>query len=142
MPNYPYECGCGHRFIEFRPMSESHLDHVCPSCRAVAKRAISRPYVRGDFEGYQCPVTERWVEGRAAHEENLKRTGCRILEPGEKERADSARRREQESFENKIAETAERYFEALPSEKKEKIGAELTAGLDVSYERSTPNLGV
>ena len=49
---------------------------------------------------------------------------------------------DQEAFENRIAETAEQLFEAMPSEKKEKIGAELSAGLDVSYERSTPNLGV
>jgi len=42
-----------------------------------------RGYVASDYEGYQCPVTDKWIEGRYAHKENLKRTGCRLLEPGE-----------------------------------------------------------
>lgn len=36
-----------------------------------------------DYEGYDCPVTGKWVEGRAAHRENLKKHGCHILEKGE-----------------------------------------------------------
>ena len=43
-------------------------------------------YVASDYAQYQCPVTGTMIEGRAAHRENLKRTGCRLLEPGEKER--------------------------------------------------------
>jgi hypothetical protein len=41
--------------------------------------------VARDYEGYNCPVTGNWIEGRAAHRENLKRTGCRVFEPGELE---------------------------------------------------------
>ena len=44
-----------------------------------------RVYVRGDYAPYRCPVTDRVIEGRRAHQENLKRTGCRVLERGEKE---------------------------------------------------------
>lgn len=36
-----------------------------------------------DSEGYDCPVTGKWIEGRAAHRENLKRHGCHVLEKGE-----------------------------------------------------------
>jgi hypothetical protein len=43
------------------------------------------PRVVGDYEPYECPVSGKIIEGRKAHEENLKRTGCRLLEPGEKE---------------------------------------------------------
>ena len=45
------------------------------------------PMVASDYEGYECPVTGRPVEGRAAHRENLKRTGCRLLEKGESREA-------------------------------------------------------
>lgn len=48
------------------------------------------PRVSGDFAAYDCPITGKSIEGRVAHEENLKRNDCRILEPGEKE--DNARR--------------------------------------------------
>lgn len=42
-------------------------------------------FIAGDFSGYECPVTGNWIEGRKAHSENLKKTGCRLLEKGEKE---------------------------------------------------------
>lgn len=44
-----------------------------------------RCLVVSDYPGYDCPVTGQWVEGRAAHKENLKRTGCRLLERGERQ---------------------------------------------------------
>lgn len=44
-----------------------------------------RGHIVGEYEPYECPVTGKWVDGRYAHRENLKRTGCRLLEPGEKE---------------------------------------------------------
>lgn len=52
-----------------------------------------------DYKAYSCPVTGKPVEGRRAHQENLKRTGCRLLERGEKEqnmreRAESDRKLE------------------------------------------------
>jgi len=43
------------------------------------------PMIRGEYPAYECPVTGRVIEGRRAHEDNLKATGCRILETGEKE---------------------------------------------------------
>jgi len=50
---------------------------------------FATPLVTGDFAPYDCPITGKIIEGRAAHEENLKRHDCRILERGEKE--DNAR---------------------------------------------------
>lgn len=47
------------------------------------------PTIFKDYEAYECPVTGKIIEGRSAHRENLKVTGCRLLEPGEKE--DNAR---------------------------------------------------
>lgn len=42
-----------------------------------------RVMVSSDYEAYECPKTGRMIEGRAAHRENLKRTGCRVYEAGE-----------------------------------------------------------
>lgn len=50
------------------------------------KLDLSKPllmFASSEYEGYECPVTGKWVEGKHAHRENLKRTGCRLLEPGE-----------------------------------------------------------
>ena len=62
------------KVIEYIPTARSHL---------------SAPRILSDYEAYECPVSGKSIEGRRAHEENLKATGCRVLERGEKE--DNAR---------------------------------------------------
>jgi len=42
-------------------------------------------FVVSDYAAYECPITGKPVEGRAAHRENLKQHGCRVLERGERE---------------------------------------------------------
>ncbi len=49
----------------------------------VAKSRIGFPQISSDYKAYECPVTGKMIEGRVAHRENLKRTGCRLNEKGE-----------------------------------------------------------
>lgn len=58
-----------------------------------------------DYEAYECPVTGKMIEGRAAHRENLKRTGCRIFEPGEREAYVKNEGRRREETAEKISNT-------------------------------------
>ena len=51
----------------------------------VSRSDLPRPMISSDFKAYDCPITGKMIEGRAAHAENLKRNDCRILESGEKE---------------------------------------------------------
>lgn len=85
MPTYDYLCPkCSRRQERFLKLVD--LDQVvvrCPHCFAAMDRLISKPMVRGDYEAYNCPITGKLVEGKRAHIENLKRNGCRVLEPGE-----------------------------------------------------------
>ena len=37
---------------------------------------ITMPYVVPDTPGYMSPVTGKWIEGRMARREDLKRSGC------------------------------------------------------------------
>tara|TARA_R110000787_G_scaffold67557_2_gene151389 strand:- start:68 stop:391 length:324 start_codon:yes stop_codon:yes gene_type:complete len=60
---------------------EVAIQESFPDCRA----DFATPMVTGDYAAYECPVTGSMIEGRRAHSENLKQTGCRLLEPGEKE---------------------------------------------------------
>jgi hypothetical protein len=50
-------------------------------------------HVQSDYQGYNCPVTGKWIDGKVAHRDNLKRHNCHITEAGEKEH--SARTREE-----------------------------------------------
>lgn len=65
-------------------------------------------FISGDYKGYQCPVTNKWIEGRRAHEENLKRTGCRVLEKGEREGWHKDKQREDAQLSRRIEETVAR----------------------------------
>lgn len=42
------------------------------------------PYVRGDLPAYFSVASGKWVDGRAARKEDLKRTGCVPWEPDSK----------------------------------------------------------
>jgi hypothetical protein len=53
------------------------------TCGYLAEKIIVPPLVMPDLPGYDCPITGKWIEGRRAHEENLKRQGCRVYEAGE-----------------------------------------------------------
>lgn len=64
-----------------------------------------------DYEGYTCPITDKWVEGRAAHKENLRQHGCRVFEKGELE-----------EFKKNKPRDVERNAEMLANQLCEKIG--------------------
>ena len=91
--------------------------------------------VRGDYAGYNCPVTGKWIEGKRAHEENLKRHGCRVLEPGETDEFKRRRAAEDTALEDSVSGTVEQFVETLPTSKKEQLAAEIQSGVDVAIER-------
>ena len=84
MPTYEYKCKtCNVTFTEFKRMSEYKTPAI-HSCGVEGIRIISRPMIAVDYPGYESPATGKWIEGKKAHEAELKATGCRLLEPGEK----------------------------------------------------------
>lgn len=134
MPVYEYKCLCGKRFDRFLPLSRYDEPQEC-DCGQVAIKQLSAPVVRGDFAGYSCPITGKWIEGRRAHEENLARHGCRVLESGETEQAKRNAAAADDAFAERIAETAVSIVEQMPSAKREQLGREIQSGLDVAVER-------
>lgn len=51
--------------------------------RAARARQSSGPFIVSDTPGYKSPVGNGWIEGRAARREDLKRSGCREVDPSE-----------------------------------------------------------
>lgn len=72
-----------------------------------------RIHLSGDYKPYRCPITNKVIDGKRAHSENLKLHGCRILEAGETQ--DSIKERE----------SADRKFEKQIGDAVEKTAAEL-----------------
>lgn len=74
--------------------------------------------VAPDLPGYESPVTGNWIEGRAARREDLKRTGCRPYEDGERQEAQRQRAHEEKKFDAGLHETAARAFYQMPESKR------------------------
>lgn len=134
MPLYEYSCACGKHFDVFKKLAELDIPEYC-ACGGLSQRLISAVAVRGDYPPYECPVTGEWIEGRRAHEENLKRTGCRVYEPGETDSFLKRKARDNEAFLDEIGEDAARMVDAMPAAKKEALAAELAAGADIAVQR-------
>lgn len=135
MPLYSYHCpACDSRFDRMVKLAEGSAPQLC-TCGHEALKQIAAPAVRGDYAGYACPVTGAWIEGRKAHEENLRRHGCRVLESGEVE--DSRRRaaEEEAAFDRKIEQTAEQLVAGLPSQKLEQLASEMQSGVTATVTR-------
>lgn len=136
MPTYVFKCpACGHDFERILRLAEYDSPQQCPQCAAIAERRVCAPAVRGDYAPYNCPVTGKPIEGRRAHEENLKRHGCRILEPGEVSESSRRRAAEDASLEAAVEATTESLLASMPGRKLEQLAAEMQAGADVTIER-------
>ena len=135
MPTYVFRCpSCSAQFERVLRLAEYDSPQAC-SCGAVAERQICAPAVRGDYAPYECPITGRTIEGRRAHEENLKRHGCRVLEPGESAEASRRRADSDRVLEASIEATAEQFVTTLPSRKLEQLASELQSGVTATVER-------
>lgn len=136
MPLYDIRCSrTGAIFERMIPLAKFEEEIIC-SCHAVARRVISTPLFTVDQTGYNCPVTDKWVGSKRQHEENLKQTGCRVLETGEKEATEQFRAREEASFDRKIEETIEREIEGYSSSKREALHNDLiNLNSDLALER-------
>jgi len=132
MPMYAYKCEkCGTSQDVFKAIRFLDLPEPCEVCGAEMVRHICAPAVLGDYPGYNCPITGDWIEGRRAHQENLKKHGCRVYEPGETEQTRARMAFEEKQLEASIESTVEEFVEKLPARKREQLAIELENGADV-----------
>ena len=136
MPLYLYRClDCNKSRTVFKPLILLNREELCPTCSTPSSRQICAPAIVADYPGYSCPVTGKWIEGRRAHEENLKRQGCRVLETGETEQATREGQHAARQLDESVDQTVEQFYEALPTEKREQLATAVLSGLDVSVDR-------
>lgn len=136
---YLYHCVvCDRQQEIIKPLADIDRMEPCRHCDFPMERRIQAPAVHGDLPGYDCPITGKWIEGRRAHEENLKKHGCRIYEPGETEQAAQARKAAEERMLRDVDQTVGQFVESLPQDKVEALSTGLQNGLDVSPTRSSP----
>ena len=136
MPIYAYKCqACRTRRDIFKPIAQLDRSEPCETCQTPMARQLAAPAVLGDYAGYSCPISGKWVEGRKAHEENLKRNGCRVLATGETEQVRRNRAQAESALDREVDNTVERFWEALPTDGREQLANAVSSGLDVSIDR-------
>jgi len=138
MPIYSYKCttpGCEERFDRFLPLAQYQEEQNCPGCLQPAVKVLSPCRVIGDYPAYNCPITGKLIDGRKAHNENLRRNGCRLLEPGETREFQNGLKRKDQKFDADLDHTVEKFIDHLPAEKKDKLMAEAEAGLTLTIDR-------
>lgn len=136
MPLYNYRCPtCGKSEEKFLRIAELNNSPLC-SCKAglMVRQLPERISVLADFPSYSCPITGVEIRGRRAHEENLKRHNCRILEAGETAAYVKRQKAEEEKFISAVGESAVKEVLAMPAEKREQLGRCLESS-EVSVER-------
>ena len=136
MPLYSYKCpACGETDDVLKSLALLDREEPCVQCATPMERQLSAPRVLGDYPGYNCPITGDWIEGRAAHRNNLAKHDCRILEPGESAAVRKAASSRSTALEDSIAESAAQFVTELPTRKREQLVSELENGADVSFTR-------
>lgn len=136
MPIYTYQCpACATRRDIFKPLALLDREEPCETCETQMERQLSAPAVLADYAGYSCPISGKWIEGRRAHEENLARHGCRVLEGGETEQARRRGSEEASLLDKEVDNTVEQFYETLPTDKREALAVAVQSGLDVAVER-------
>lgn len=76
------------------------------------------PMVAPDLPGYESPVSGKWIEGRAARREDLKQTGCRPYEEGEREEHKRQMAHEEKKNDAERYEAVAKTFYTLPESKR------------------------
>lgn len=136
MPVYNYNCrSCGSETERFLKLDHYQDTQYCDRCNGTLEKVIKPTMITTDYESYQCPRTGKTISGRKAHEENLKRVGCRVLESGEREEFIRDKAKEEAEFDRRIDATIDKQLESMPAQKMEVLAREISSGADVEVVR-------
>jgi len=136
MPVHDYRCPLcfeqEERFVKMKDLSEPQY---CEKCQEPMIRLVCAPAVHGDYKEYTCPVTGKPVVGKKQHLENLKRTGCRVLEPGETEGQKRMVKDSNTKFEKELDADVDRVIETMPTTAREQLFKDVEMGAEAQIDR-------
>lgn len=124
MPLYTFNCPkCGNKSTTFRKIAERDNAEFCAADGEAMLRIIEAPAVQADIGGYTSPIDGRWIEGKAARKEDLKRNNCRPWEgmAEEKKAAIERSKAADKDFEKGVEAAAYNTFNNMSAEKQRAI---------------------
>ena len=120
MPIYEARCGkCGKHHDYFQPISNRADTPECCGERS-EKVILNSATAYGDTPSYQSPIDGKWIDGRKARKEDMKRSGSRPWEGMEAEKKEASRFRAEadQQFNRRLDERVERTYYELPASKR------------------------
>ena len=122
MPFYTCHCEqCGEYEQIYRHIDQR--DNTPMHCGQPMQRCVEAPAVQVDIGGYQSPIDGRWIEGKSARREDLKRNNCRPWEGMASERQAAIERSKaaDKDFEKGVEAAAYNTFNNMSAEKQRAI---------------------
>ena len=122
MPFYSYHCKrCDRVHDAYRHVSGRHDGPTC--CEAQTELCIVAPAVAGDLPGYESPITGKWIEGKSARREDLRRSGCRPYESAKDERQEAARQKQyaEAKSDRSLHDAVAKQFYSMPEAKRRQL---------------------
>jgi hypothetical protein len=99
---YEYRCEKGHTFERLLPVAQYRDPQTC-GCGLVAEKVIlTPPRVFDDFEGYESPVSGRWIAGKQARREDMAAHHCQPYEIGMRQDAERYRAEEDRKLDQTV----------------------------------------
>lgn len=138
MPTYKHACPNGHEFDLLLRFSELAQPQWC-SCGEEAVRVICAPmiFVQPNV-CYDSPIDGRSITNKQARIEDLARNGCIEYDPEMKTDAIRRQKDADDSLDKSVEQCVEREIHQMPARKREKLTAELQAGMTVEPVRTSP----
>lgn len=121
MPIYEAMCdACGKGEDYYAPVSERHMTPWCCG-NAMRKVILNASMIQGDLPSYTSPINGKWIDGRKARKEDLKRAGCRPWEGLSEEKKEAAKQNKYaaERLDASLTKAATEAFHQLPPSKRD-----------------------
>jgi len=125
MPIYGAICPkCNHYETIYRHIAQR--DDTPMHCGEKMQRVVEAPSVQVDIGGYTSPIDGRWIEGKAARREDLRRNNCRPWEGMESEKKEAMKRAEVASkdYEKGVEAAVYNTFNNMSAEKQRALSQE------------------
>lgn len=138
MPLHDWRCEGGHTYEQFIERDKLHVQQFC-QCGAAATRVFLTPpmtFVQPDI-CYESPIDGRAITSMAQRREDLARSDCVPYDPELKKDHVRKLKEQDEALELSVDRTVDEEIAKMPARKKEKLAAEMQAGLTAEVVRQT-----
>jgi len=142
VPRYLYQCENSKERFDRITRIIDHQSIVTCACGATARQVITAPRViipahmsATGQSSYQSPIDGRLISTQQQRREDMARNDCVEYEPGMRQDVDRKVAENELALDRAVDETFDREIAAMPAIKRERLDAEMSAGMNAEVAR-------